>query len=228
VADGALSIEQEGKVRKFVEQVEHVTFSGAYAVKKQQPVVYVTERCVFVLTGAGMELVEIAPGVDLEKHILSQMAFEPVIKQPPALMDHRIFQEPPMDLKSDLMSVPLSGRLAYDPDENFFFINFEGLVIRSHEIIEQIEAAVTDKLSGLGKKVYTIVNYDNFEISPELVDDYTAMVKRVVNRYYTGVTRYTTSAFMRMKIGDALNSRGVAPHIYESRDEAHSALEKKK
>jgi propionate CoA-transferase len=228
VADGALNIEQEGKVQKFVEQVEHVTFSGAYAVKKQQPVVYITERCVFVLTGAGMELVEIAPGVDLEKHILSQMAFEPVIKQPPALMDHRIFQEPPMDLKSDLMSVPLSGRLAYDPDENFFFINFEGLVIRSHEIIEQIEAAVTDKLSGLGKKVYTIVNYDNFEISPELVDDYTAMVKRVVNRYYTGVTRYTTSAFMRMKIGDALNSRGVAPHIYESRDEAHSALEKKK
>lgn len=228
VADGALSIVQEGKVRKFVEQVEHVTFSGAYAVKKRQPVVYITERCVFVLTGAGMELIEIAPGVDLEKHILSQMAFEPIVSQPPALMDIRIFQEPAMNLKSDLMSVPLSERLAYDPDENLFFINFEGLVIRSHETIEQIEAAVTDKLSALGKKVYTIVNYDNFEISPELVDDYTAMVKRVVNRYYTGVTRYTTSAFMRMKIGDALNSRGVAPHIYESRDEAHTALEKKR
>lgn len=228
VADGALVIEQEGNVRKFVEQVEHVTFSGAYAIRKQQPVVYITERCVFILTGTGMELVEIAPGVDLEKHILSQMAFEPVIKQPPALMDSRIFQEPPMNLKSDLMSVPLSERLAYDPDENFFFVNFEGLVIRSHETIERIEAAVTDKLSALGKKVYTIVNYDNFEISPELVDDYTDMVKRVVNRYYTGVTRYTTSAFMRMKIGDALNSRGVAPHIYESRDEARIALAKKK
>jgi propionate CoA-transferase len=228
IADGALTIEQEGKVRKFVEQVEHVTFSGAYAVKKQQPVVYITERCVFVLTGAGMELVEIAPGVDLEKHILSQMAFQPVIKQPPALMDSRIFLGPPMNLKSDLISVPLSERLAYDPDENLFFINFEGLVVRSRETIEQIEAAVNDKLSALEKKVYTIVNYDNFEISPELVDDYTDMVKRVVNRYYTGVTRYTTSAFMRMKIGDALNSRGVAPHIYESRDEAHIALEKKK
>jgi propionate CoA-transferase len=142
-------------------------------------------------------------------------------------MDYRIFQDPPMDLKSDLMTVPLSERLAYDPDENFFFINFEGLVIRSREIIEQIEAAVTDKLSGLGKKVYTIVNYDNFEISPELVDDYSEMVKRVMERYYTGVTRYTTSAFMRMKIGDALKNRGVAPHIYESRDEARATLEKK-
>ncbi len=227
VADGALTIEQEGNVKKFVEQVEHVTFSGAYAVKKRQPVMYITERCVFVLTGEGMELVEVAPGIDLEKHILSQMAFEPVIKQPPALMDSRIFQEPPMNLKSDLISVPISERLAYDPDENFFFINFEGLVIRSCETIEQIEAAVTDKLSALGKKVYTIVNYDNFEISPELVDDYSDMVKRVVDRFYTGVTRYTTSAFMRMKIGDALKNRGVAPHIYESRDEAHSALEKK-
>lgn len=228
VADGALSIEREGNVQKFVKQVEHVTFSGQYAVKKQQPVMYITERCVFVLTESGMELVEVAPGVDLEKHILSQMAFKPVIKQPPALMDSRIFQEPPMNLKSDLISIPLNERLAYDPDENFFFINFEGLVVRSHETIEQIEAAVTDKLSALGKKVYTIVNYDNFEISPELVDDYTDMVKRVVDRYYTGVTRYTTSAFMRMKIGDALNNRGVAPHIYESRDEARSALEKKR
>jgi propionate CoA-transferase len=211
-----------------VEQVEHVTFSGAYAVKKQQPVMYITERCVFVLTEAGMELVEIAPGVDLEKHILTQMAFTPVIKQPPAVMDSRIFLEPAMNLKSDLMSVPFSERLTYDPDENFFFVNFEGLVIRSYEIIEQIEAAVTEKLSALDKKVYTIVNYDNFEISPELVDDYTDMVKRVVDRYYTGVTRYTTSTFMRMKIGDALKNRGVAPHIYESRHDAHTALAKKK
>ncbi len=227
VAGGSLTIEREGNVQKFVEQVEHVTFSGAYALNKQQPVLYITERCVFALTRAGMELVEIAPGIDLEKHILSQMAFEPVIEKTPALMDSRIFQEPPMNLKSDLISVPLSERLAYDPDENVFFINFEGLVIRSHETIAQIEAAVSDKLSALGKKVYTIVNYDNFEISPELVDNYTDMVKRVVDRFYCGVTRYTTSAFMRMKIGDALKNRGVAPHIYENRDEARSALERK-
>jgi propionate CoA-transferase len=227
VAGGTLTIEREGRVQKFVEQVEHVTFSGAYAVKKHQPVVYITERCVFVLTQAGMELVEIAPGIDLEKDILARMAFTPVINKPPVLMDIRIFQEPVMNLKQELICIPLGERLAYDSDQNLFFVNFEGLVIRSREAIEQIEAAVSDKLSTLGQKVYTIVNYDNFEISPELVDDYSEMVKRVVERYYTGVTRYTTSAFMRMKIGDALKNRGVAPHIYESRDEARSALEKK-
>jgi propionate CoA-transferase len=154
------------------------------------------------------------------------MDFEPVIHQPPALMDSRIFMSRPMNLKPDLMTIPLSERLAYDPHDNLFFINFEGLAIRSEDTITQIEAAVTETLSPLGRKVYTIVNYDNFEILPELVEPYSDMVKRVVERFYTGVTRYTTSAFLRMKIGDALKNRGVAPHIYESRQEAHGALKK--
>jgi propionate CoA-transferase len=227
VADDGLVIEQEGKVRKFVEQVEHVTFSGRYAVRKNQPVMYITERCVFVLTVRGLKLVEVAPGIDLEAHILSQMDFKPLMPQPPELMDPRIFRTPPMNLKPDLVSIPLSERLVYDPGERFFFVNFEGLAVRSHETIEKIESAVNEKLARLEHKVYTIVNYDNFEISPELVDEYTEMVKRLVERYYTGVTRYTTSTFMRMKIGEALNSRGVAPHIYESRSEAQRALKKK-
>ena len=228
VEEGTLAIVQEGKVKKFVDQVEHVTFSGAYAVRKNQPVLYVTERCVFALTGSGMELVEVAPGIDLEKDILSQMAFEPVIHQPPALMDSRIFQLQAMNLKPDLLTIPLSDRLVYNAESNIFFVNFEGLSIRSKAIIAEIEAAVTEKLSPLGRKVYTVVNYDNFEILPELVDPYTDVVKSVVDRFYMDVTRYTTSAFLRMKIGDALKNRGVAPHIYESQQEAHSALEKEK
>jgi len=76
----------------------------------------------------------------------------------------------------------------------------------------------------LGKKVFAIVNYDNFSILPELVDEYTDMVKGLVERFYSGVTRYTTSAFLRMKLGDALLKRRVAPHIYESREEARKAL----
>jgi propionate CoA-transferase len=79
-------------------------------------------------------------------------------------------------------------------------------------------------LSPLDKKVYTIVNYDNFSILPDFVDQYTEMVNSLVDRYYTGVTRYTTSAFLRMKLGDALKKRDVASHIYESRQEAQEAL----
>jgi propionate CoA-transferase len=78
----------------------------------------------------------------------------------------------------------------------------------------------------LGKKVHTIVNYDNFTILPDLVEEYTEMVKYLVNKYYSEVTRYTTSTFLRMKLGDALQGRGVKPYIYESSDEAHQALKK--
>jgi propionate CoA-transferase len=78
-------------------------------------------------------------------------------------------------------------------------------------------------LNPIGKKVRTIANYDNFNVSPHLVDEYTEMVRNAAT-YYESVTRYTTSTFLRMKLGDELQKRGVAPHIYESREEARKAL----
>lgn len=102
VRDGKLIIEKEGTVQKFLEQVEHVTFSGPYAITKGQTVLYVTERCVFALTSEGLELTEIAPGVDLERDILAHMAFRPVIKGSPRLMDKRIFNPEPMGLSEGL------------------------------------------------------------------------------------------------------------------------------
>jgi propionate CoA-transferase len=97
---GELRIVQEGIAKKFVDgNVEHVTFSGEYAVKRGQEVVYITERCVFSLTAEGLELIEIAPGIDLQKDILDKMDFAPVIKGSPRLMDSRIFLPAPMDMK---------------------------------------------------------------------------------------------------------------------------------
>lgn len=165
--------------------------------------------------------------MDIEKDILQQMAFEPVIDGEPALMDTRIFLPEPMGLKEDLFALPLAKRLVYDPRENLFFVNFEGLAIRSRQDIEKTRAAVVKVLEPIGHRVYAVVNYDNFSISPELVGAYTDMVKTIVERYYTGVTRYTTSTFLRMKIGDALKERRMAPHIYETRQEAEEALKGK-
>ena len=76
----------------------------------------------------------------------------------------------------------------------------------------------------LGHRVYAIVNYDNFSILPELLDEYSAAVRGLVDRFYSGVSRYTTSGFLRMKLGEALERRGVAPHIFESAAEAQSDL----
>ena len=98
---GNIRIEREGKFKKFLNRVEHVTFSGKYARKKNQKVLYITERCVFELTEKGMELIEIAPGIDLEKDILALMDFEPVINNTPRPMDERIFKIQPMNLKEN-------------------------------------------------------------------------------------------------------------------------------
>jgi len=226
IADGQVKIEQEGRERKFIDQVEQKTFSGRYAAINKRPVLYVTERCVFRLQEEGLELVEIAPGIDLERDILGQMDFKPIINKAPQVMDPRIFRTEPMGLKNDLLSLPIKERLTYHPEENLFFVNFENLYIKSSEEIHKIRELVKAILAPLGKKVNTIVNYDNFNIAPELVDEYTDMVKWVM-QFYETTTRYTTSTFLRMKLGDELEKRDVAPYIYETREQARRALVEK-
>ncbi len=226
VMDGKLRIEQEGRERKFLRQVEQITFSGKYAAERKQPVLYITERCVFTLTQDGMELTEIAPGIDLERDVLARMDFKPVMKTPPKLMDVRIFKTESMGLKRDMLEIPIEDRLIYVPGENTFYVNFENFYVKSSEQIQRIQKHVDKMLKPLGHQVLTIVNYDNFNILPELVEEYAEMVKYVM-QYYEKVTRYTTSTFLRMKLGDELAKREVAPHLYESKEEAHKQLKEK-
>jgi propionate CoA-transferase len=185
-------------------------------------VLYITERCVFTLTPDGLELVEIAPGIDLQQDIVSQMGFRPIIKSPPRLMDPRIFDNRPMGLRAMLLRLKLSERFSYDADKNMLFINFEGHKVSTAEDVDAIRAEVERTLSGLDVKPHAIVNYDNFSIAPEVIDAYSTTVTALVARYYSDVTRYTTSSFLRMKLGDALQQRNVAAYIYESPEEASS------
>ena len=221
VESGKLNILEDGTAKKFVEAVEHRTFSGGQAVKWEKTVLYITERCVFRLCAEGLELVEIAPGVDLQKDILERMDFTPVMHRAPALMDARIFSDDPMKLRQQLLGMPMSERLSYDADKNLFFIDFAGLDVRSAADIEDIRQAVESQLSPLAHKVNAVVNYDRFSIVPELVDDYIGMVKRLMDRYYNDVTRYTSSTFLRMKLAEELEKRQVPAHVFASEAEAH-------
>ncbi len=224
VEEGKLRIVAEGGSKKFVEQVEHRTFSGPYAAKRGQSVLYITERCVFQLTAEGLELTEVAPGIDIERDILAHMAFKPIIRRP-LPMDRRLFLPDPMGLRDDLLALPLSSRYSYDHEKNLFFVNFERLTVHSHRDIEEIRKEATRNLEVIGHKVPAIVNYDNFSILPELEDDYAEMVRGLVARFYSSVTRYTTSAFLRVKLGEALARRNLSPHIFETADEARSFVE---
>ena len=191
-------------------------------MKKGQRVLYVTERCVFTLGPQGLELIEVAPGVDVQRDILAHMEFKPVVDAP-APMDARIFLDEPMKLKDTLLSISLVDRMVYDPKKETAFYNFQGLQVRTKKDVEEVKNAAERLIEPLGKKVAAVVNYDDFTIDENVVDDYAAMVKYLTERYYTTVSRYTTSAFMRLKLGEALESRGVSPHIYETQREALEA-----
>lgn len=93
-----LHIAKEGTIKKVVGQVAQITFSGNYARKQRQRVIYITERAVFELKENGLILTEIAPGVDLERDILQQMEFRPLIADPLVVMDRRIFNHGKMDV----------------------------------------------------------------------------------------------------------------------------------
>lgn len=98
IEEGQLKINQEGKVKKFIQDVEHITFSGEYALEVEQTVLYITERAVFTLDHDGIVLTEVAPGVDLQKDILDQMNFAPKISPELKVMDARIFNSAKMGL----------------------------------------------------------------------------------------------------------------------------------
>ena len=224
IENGALQIRREGIAPKFVEEVEHRTFSGEYALQREQAVLYITERCVFRLVHAGLEVIEIAPGIDLERDVLSKMQFRPVISPDLKLMDSRIFRDIPMGLRNDILYLPLEQRLTYNVKRNVFFVNFEGYEVKSVADIEEIRSMVEDRLKPLGRKVPAVVNYDNFSIAPDLMDEYVDMVQYLTENFYSRVTRYTSSAFMRSYFGKAFRKHQADPGLYASSEEALSRL----
>jgi propionate CoA-transferase len=216
-----LVIAKEGRSRKFVKQVEQITFSGSYAAEKDQPVLYVTERCVFRRTHDGMELVEVAPGIDIERDILAQMDFVPIVREPKA-MDARIFTDVPMLLDETLLGLGLAQRVSYDAERNVLFLNMEGMHVKTRDDVDRVRRVIEERVHEIGHKVAFVANYDGLQIDPSVVDTYAAMVRYLDSNYYTASSRYTTSAFMRMKLGEAMSRRQVAPHIFETREEAHA------
>jgi len=223
VKDGELEIVREGKARKFVKKVEQVTFSGTYAAMRQQPVLYVTERCVFQLTMEGLELIETAPGIEIERDIIAHMDFMPVIKSP-IEMNARIFRDEPMELLAELTNRNLKDRVSYDRDRNILFLNLEGWSVRKKSDIEDLREVLVDTCERAGKLVNSVINQDGCRIADDLHDDFVDLLTFMAQRYYATTSRYTTSAFMRLKMQGGLSQRAQQPHIFEGAEEARYAL----
>ncbi|EPX78193.1 acetyl-CoA--acetoacetyl-CoA transferase subunit alpha [Litoreibacter arenae] len=219
IGDDGVEIRQEGRARKFLDHVEQISFSGARAARLGQPVLYVTERCVFELTTNGLELKEIAPGIDLDRDILGLMDVRPIVNEV-TLMDARIFRNGEMDLRIDLLHLDLPDRIAIDPNLGQLFLNFEKMRIRTLDEVKLVERLVAEACVAYGKPVNVVVNYDGFRIDEALVSDWAKMVDGLTERFYRNVSRYSGSAFMRMKLGEVFPD--ARTHIYESREKARS------
>jgi propionate CoA-transferase len=223
IEDGKLKIIKEGKNKKFIKSVEQITFSGKIGSQSGQEILYITERCVFRLKDEYLELIETAPGIDIERDILPHMEFCPLINHV-ASMDPRIFQPQPMGIRSELLTMDIDERIQYDSETNTLRLNFKGLEIDAVDDIEIIRKVAEEKCTSAGKKVKAIVDYESFSIGEDLLDAYLEMGKYIIETYYQDVTRHTTSEEMRSKLGDEFVKRGLAPSLYETEEEAETRI----
>ena len=103
INDTSLTIKKEGINKKFVNEVKQITFSAQQALDTKRPILYITERCVFKLTDQGPMLIEVAPGIDIEKDIFAHMEFMPAVAKNLKVMDTRLFSKTPMGLSNDIL-----------------------------------------------------------------------------------------------------------------------------
>ncbi|MQX77593.1 acyl CoA:acetate/3-ketoacid CoA transferase [Sinorhizobium medicae] len=223
IRDGKLAILHEGPRAKFIEEVEQITFSGEYAREGHQTVLYVTERCVFSLTAEGLELTEVAPGIDIERDILAHMKFRPIIHKPRE-MAAVIFTEGPMNLDKLLFKRPLSECMEFDAERNTLSLSLVGYSVQTSAHVEAVREAVFALYERLGHRFSAVINYDGIDIASNHSDAWFTMAAEVERRCYDHVSRYTASAFLRLKLGAALTERDVVPHVFESQHEAAGYL----
>jgi propionate CoA-transferase len=221
--DGRLRIVQEGRARKFRGRVEQITFAGRRAAALGQTVLYVTERCVFELTPAGLRLAEVAPGIDIARDILAHMDFVPLVDTP-ALLPACLFEAGVMDLRTRLLAIDLTDRVTFDAARSRLFLNFRHLHVRRLEDVERIREAVQARCREIGRRVATIVNYDGFQLDPDVADAYAQMSREMEAQYYHRVSRYASGAFRRMQL-ERLLARAEAPTIFETEQEAAAFLQ---
>ncbi len=212
VENGELHILREGKTQKFITDVEQITFSGQYAARAQQPVLYVTERCVFRLTPEGLELIEVAPGIDIQCDILSNMDFEPIINTPKQ-MDPRIFRDAPMDLSAMFFDAPLKERVHFDRESRRLDVNLRGCYLSRRSELMELETIIQTYCAGLEGQVDCVVQYDGFSLDPGLEADHNDVIARLEKRFYRSTRRITSSPLQRLRFGLELAKRDVTTRV---------------
>ncbi len=225
-SDGKLNVESEGEVKKFVSEIYETTFSGDEAVRRGQKVFYVTERAVFRRSRENdvIELIEIAPGVDLQRDVLDQMDFMPAIHPNLKTMDSRIFYDRKMSAAGDFFG-SLEERIVYNSEEHTIYLNMFGIMLNSEDDVDWLFHALREVI---GPYFYTkgpinmVINYDGFDIGKGLEDYYSEKTNALQQQMYKSCVRYTGNAFQRAKLKQQLKMEDWNPdELFEEFSKLH-------
>ena len=226
IDDGKLKIVKEGRARKFVKNVEQITFSRHLRGRKIAAG-HLRDRALRVpaharRTGADR-------GGARHRHrasdILAHMDFKPIINKPMP-MDRAHLRDEPMELMAELTEpqAVASASLRQRPQHPVPQPRRAGACAR-RATSTICGRCWSTRCVAAGRRVNSVVNHDGCRIAEDLYDDYAEMIQYMMENHYLTTTRYTTSAFMRLKMQEALSKRGLAPHIFERKEDAHAFLE---
>ena len=157
------------------------------------------------------------------RDILDRMSFRPIVHTPRP-MRAEIFQPEVMKLDALLLHRSIGQRMEFDDTRNTLFLNLEAYRVHTHHDVEVVRKAVMTLSEHVGRRISAIINYDAIDIAPHMADAWFLMAAEVEAQCYDHVSRYSTSAFMRLKLGAALADRVAASHIFESPREADMSL----
>jgi propionate CoA-transferase len=201
-----LEIETEGSVKKFVPDVLEKTFSGDEAVRRGQQVLFVTERAVFRRTSENevIELIEIAPGIDLQKDVLDNMDFAPAISSEVKTMDPRIFLDTKMNLT---LFGSLEERCTYHACDHTMFLDLFGITLNSKEEVRWFHGCIAEILNPFVKSkgpINMVVQYDGFDLHKGLERFYGEGAAILQKKYYKTVKRYCYAVFHRAQLANQM------------------------
>ena len=211
-----IDIIKDGSIPTFLEKAMETTFSANNAMRRGQSVLYITERAVFKLTKKGIELIEVAPGVDIDKDIIQQMDFKPIVNRSTIkVMDERIFSDKKMGLVDEYFSAKhaVARGIEYKRDTHTVYMDLTGVVINDQDTLENFARELQEVYKEYSENgtnpFHCVVNYDGLSLADDLVSEWEAIAKQDEELYYRSVTRYAGRAFLRHKLARSISVKNL-------------------
>ena len=223
VENGQLRIRRDSAVVKFVDEVEHVTFSGERAQATGQSVLYITERCVLRLGPAGLELIEIAPGLNLERDLLAKMSFRPEIAADLREMDPAIFSHAPIGL-AQRSPLTLQTRTEHRPEGDLVLLTLDGFGVDTIGEADPLNRALNQRLRMIPCGRDVIVDCDGFELGLPTAPGFLQLLCEHEQSHSGSWTWYCTEPLLRRELRRAFLDAQRSDPIHPSFRQAVDAL----